>query len=272
VAKVSDSAKALQDLVEKKIGKRPFVPLLQAADKHAGSVTAKTKSWMDAVSLLPSAKEKMANQAENLMDDLYETNIRQAFGKAKADVGSSVLRKTQDVRVGLEAAKNAGKSLRYTPTQQVLESATRKAPVRGRYTPRQLIRAAESQATGDLTNAPLRQTANLMEDVVSRPVGTSNVEARTVYHNLANTIGFVVDRVPYLGETLASESMQNFLMGNAVWQRRLREAAATGTGQAVIDVMSGIRRAMAAQPLAADADRDTIEHWSNEARSALENF
>lgn len=270
LAKTSQSSKDLTNLVEKKTGKRPFIPLTQASDIHAGPITARTHAIMDAASLLPSARAKMLNQADEFAQDMYETNIRQAFGGRKADAAVDTLRRSGgDMQMALEAGKNAGRA-GFSPTQQILDTAAR-GSVRGQYTPRKLLRAAERSQAGDIAYSPLRDTALKMEDVMSRPVGTSNVHSRQIFHSLGNMIGMIADQVPGFGPFLASKGFQNFLMGNTGAQRALQAAMATGSGKAVREVLSQIRRTMAAQPAISDESGD-LPGYSTRAIETLRGF
>jgi len=255
LGKVSQSARDLMDLVESKTGKRPFIPVPMAIDEGAGSVTARTGAFMDAVSLLPSARKNMEKQVRGLQDDLYETNIRQTFGGNKANVASDTLRRTGgDMQMALEYGKNAGKGT-FTPTQKILDTAARGVP-RGRYTPKHLLRASERSVGGDIAHAPLRDTALKMDDVLSRNIGTSNVASRDMYHAVAGLVGSVVDKFPGLGPMLSSKSLQNFLIGNTRAQVALQRAMATGSGQQVRRVISDIRRTISAQPAISDESGD----------------
>ncbi|GAF93280.1 unnamed protein product, partial [marine sediment metagenome] len=254
LAKVKPQAKELLDLVKKKTGKDSFIPLALAADVAEDATSAKAAAFSNAASLLPSAKAKMNAQADELAMDLYETNIRQAFGGAKADAAVKVLRETGDVQKALEAGKAAGKGKLkvFTESQQILNNAARKASG-GKYTPAQLRKAAEATAgEGDLASVPFRDTAIKMESVLPKGadtvVGASDVAARDFYHNLGNLIGALPDAIPGLGPLLGSKKAQSFLQGNTKWQKVIQNAVASKDGQAIRRLMSDFRRAMSAQP------------------------
>ena len=263
LAKTSQSAKDLIETVEKKIGKRPFIPLNQAVDIHAGPITARSNALMDAISMLPSARAKMIKQADEFAQDMYETNIRQVFGGNKANTAAKVLRATDgDVQKALEAGKNAGKNALFSPTQKVLDTAARTSP-KGQYAPKHLIRSAQKAAgEGDIGFAPLRETALKMQDTMGRPVGTSTVAARDAYHTVSNILGTLADTMPGLGPMLGSKSLQNFLMGNLDAQRALQKAMASGEGKAVRAVLSNIRRTISIQPVVAD-DKSFLDESTN---------
>ena len=261
LAKVSDDAKNLMDRVERLTGKRPFVPVNQAIDKRAGSITSKTGALMDAISMLPSATAKMANQVDELADDVYSTNIKRAFSGGRGDKVERVLRKTGDMQKALEAGKNYGrKSEReFNPVQQILDEAARKS-TKGRYSPKQLLRSSEkSMGTGDISNAPFRDVALEMEGVLGKVTGKSTVAAREAYHLLGRTLGGLADAFPGIGPMLGSKGLQNFLLGNNPAQRALRDYMETTAGKSTREVMSGVRRTLAAQGYIPDEVKEATE-------------
>lgn len=248
LVKLKPSAKKLTKLIKDKTGRDTFIPLGQAADSAADSSSAKGKAYADFVSMLPSARAKMAKQAKGFSDDMYETNLRQVFQKAKGNVGVDEFTKSGDMQRALEAAKNSGKG-GFSPTQDILNTAAKGRPL-GLYSPKDLVSAAEGSARKagkDLGYSPMREVGNQMQDVMGDSIGDSNVAARDAYHSLSNAIGFMADAPPGLGAMLASKNVQNFLMGNTGLQLTLKKAMETGDGKAVRSIMSHIRRAMSVQ-------------------------
>ncbi len=276
LAKPSKSATELTNYVEKMTGKRPFIPLAQAVDQRSGPITAKAKSYADIASLLPSARAKFESQAKELTGDVYEANLRKAFsgfGKSQGDVGVKIFRETGDMQMALEAAKNAKRVPKFSTSQEVLDTASRKAP-RGEYSPSHLRRAAEA-SEGDIAHAPFRREALLMEDVLPKDVGKSTVAAREGYRDLTDVVGFAADRLPWLGSVLSSRSLQNFLMGSTFWQRQLKKSLNTGSGKDVRATISRIRAAMSAQPAESDESNDMVspqelvKDYASQASNAL---
>jgi hypothetical protein len=137
----------------------------------------------------------------------------------------------------------------YLPKQaKVLATAARNA-TEGRYTGKQLLKSAEDATEGGrLTDAPFRQEALDRIKVLPRGddtmAGAATLAARDLVRQLT---GNIMRLVPGLGKTLGTRGFQNFLLGNTNAQRALKKALATQSGQEVRTVISGIRRAMAAQ-------------------------
>lgn len=251
LAKVTPSSTKLMDMVEGKLGKRPHIPMGQAVDITADSSSAKAGAYADFASLLPSAKAKMERQANNLADDVYETNLRQVFGGNKANVAADTFRNSGDMQIAIDAGKRAGKAKvkALTPTQEIVQRAALGSK-RGKYEPKHLIRAAEKigmEEGRDIGDSAMRGVANTMDDVMGRSTGTSNVDARDAYRSVTSTLGVMADKIPKLGEFVASERVQRFLMGNTKWQKSFQSAVASGNGQLVRGTMSDIRRAMSVQ-------------------------
>tara|TARA_R110000737_G_scaffold60697_1_gene87499 strand:- start:797 stop:2248 length:1452 start_codon:yes stop_codon:yes gene_type:complete len=259
IAETTDSAKHLLKLARKHTGRTPFIPAGQAIDTHAGPMSAKAGSFMDAASLLPSARRKMEGQASEFSQDMYETNLRQIFSGNKSATAVRVLKESGgDMKMAIEAGKNAGKGkIRgYTPTQEIVNTAA-KGATRGQYTPKQLLRASEkSSGGGDVAFNPMRETALKMDDVMGKPLGTSNVAARDMYHSAGNLIGKVLDAVPGLGPALGSKSLQNFLVGNTWAQKTMQDALKTNSSQVITQAVRHIERAMVAQPAIDDESND----------------
>lgn len=273
-AKMKPEARRLLNSVEKFTGKKSSVPMTLAADVGKDAASSKASAFSSAASMLPSAKGKMERQAQELAMDVYEMNLSQAFsGKAKTEA-VRVLRETGDMTKALEAGKNAKSIKSFSPSQQILYDASRKASG-GRYTPTQLRKAAEEAVgEGDLTSAPFRQTAMDMEAVLPKgmetAVGQSNVAARDFYHNLGNLIGAIPDAIPGLGPLLGSQSIQNFLMGNTKAQRVVQKALETKNGKIIRRMMSDLRRAASVQP--ADEELPTPQGYAQDAVEATTGF
>lgn len=273
LVKMSPQAQQISQYIEKMTGKKPFIPLGKAADETNEPLTAQAKFLFgDVPNLLPTARAKSMGQSDDLMEDYYESNIREGwigFGKAQGERGAGVLRDTGDMQMALEAAKNAGKRGQFSPKQQILDTAARSSTT-GSYTPEQLIRAIKQERPDqDLSSAPFRASAVAMDDIAGKGVGTSTVAARKNFHDLTKMAGGLVDKLPMLGSFLASKRVQNFLMGNTGWQTRLKKAMETGSGKEVRAIMSDIRRAMSGQPAQSDVTGQDIQQYAEQASTAL---
>lgn len=231
--------------------KRKSLPLTLGADPAAGGTSAKGAAIADIMSLMPSAKGAVDSQIDDVATDLFEADLRTAFkfNKGVSDRAVKVLRETGDMQKAIEAGM--GKK-GYLPREaHILNAAARNAP-EGRYTGKQLEKAAKD-AAGDnkLTGAPFIDAANTRMKLLPRGdstvAGQSTVFSRDAVRGLGDLIGKTVDLVPFLGPSISTPGFQNFLMGNTWAQRGLKNALATNNGKRVREVISQIRRAMAAQ-------------------------
>jgi len=263
IAKVSQDAKDLLAESSKATGRDTFIPAGQAIDRNADSMSALAGSLTDFASLLPAAKGKFDAQGVKFANDMYETNLKQMFGgvgglpTVQSDAAIKVLRESGDVKLAIEAGKNAKNIPGYTLTQNIGNAAA-SGPSKGRYTGKQLRQAAESTVPrgDDFGGTPFRETAQRMENVMDRSVGSSNFAAREQAKGLSNLLGSVVNLVPMLGAFLGSQGTQNFIMGNTALQKLLQKALKTGNAAKVTEVVRAIQRAMVAQPAIDDESND----------------
>jgi hypothetical protein len=251
LAKTTPAAKQLSKLIERSTGREPFIPLGLAADKGAGSISSKAKSYADFISLLPSARDKMSGQVGRLAGDTYETLLNNSFkGGDKGGTVRRVLSQTNDVEKAIDAARATLKHRGpLSKTQQVIADAA-SGNLKGQFSPKQLLKSSTNvgkRLGTDPSRAPLREEATMIGEVLGQSMGSSNVASRDAYHKLASTVGFLPDSVPGLGDLLASKHLQKFLMGSTNWQHKLRAAAATRSGKAVRQVMTDMRRAASGQ-------------------------
>ena len=264
MVKKKQSAKDLENLIEKTTGKKPFIPLTQAADTGADALSARGKATADVISLLPSARAKFQSQADELADDTFNMLLRTSFkGKNSGPMASEVFRRTGDVNKAIDAARSTLKtSGPLTKTQKVLQDASY-AKNRGRFTPKQLLRAsaAEGRRLGATpSTAPLRHEATLMDDILSGDLGKSTVESRDLYHKLGKFLGWAVDKIPTLGPFLSSKAVQKTLMGDSRLQLAMKKAMESGEGAAIRAVMEKIRIAASGQtPDSPDVDLSHIK-------------
>ena len=259
LVKVKPSAEKLGGYVEKMTGKRPFTPLAQAADKDKLSRAGKFV-FSDAAGLLNSARNSFEKQSDDLLTDVYEANIRQAwggFGKKQADIANKVLRETGDMQLALEAGKNAGKKGEYSASQDVLDTAARSS-LTGNYSPQQLLKASKSGVAGDIGYAPFREVGKDMLDVLGTNLGESSVASRNIFRGFTDTVGDAAAILPGPGALLGSKTWQNMLMGQNPLQRGMREGLDTRSGKVFREGMSGVRRTASGQPAEKDESDDMV--------------
>ena len=269
LAKTTPESQELRRLAQSKLNRKPFIPAGQSMDRGAGALSATTASVMDVASLLPSAQAKMATQSSKFADDMYETNLMQMFGgmggraTKESDAAIKVFRESGgDVKMAIEAGKNAKNTPQYTNVQNIGNEAA-STPSRGRYSGSQLRKASErSVAKGeDFGNLPLRKTATQMEKVMDASPGSSTFAARQLERDTKKSIGELAgaaaDFVSLgLGRVLGSETFQNFLIGNTSLQVALKKAVDSKNSDAIKSIIMAARRTMAAQPVIDDESND----------------
>jgi hypothetical protein len=280
ITKVTPDAAKLADTVEVLTGKRPHIPVAMAGDVRDNISSKGVGAARDAITMLPSAKAGLINQADNLMADVNEATLRKIFqtkpdGTGTADLAVSIFKETGDMN---KAVKSALASKKSAPNlnQQVLLDATH-GQSKGVYTPKMLRKSVEKVAdrTGTrVDEMPLYDFANMVEGVAGRPISGTSMAGKDAYRSMDNTVssipgmlGLGIDSIPLLniGKVLSSERLAKSMMGQHPIQRGFRRVMDTPVGDAAGDIGAAVRRTLGAQ-LSQESDSPIYEEYVTKLR------
>lgn len=266
--------KAMEYLAQlKALGvKDPNLPLSAQVDDKAISGFIKSL-YEDFLPNFPAARGALTRQADEAFGQFREGAARRALPRAttrelREDISSRGFRDATRRALG-EADSLSGVQANVTRRSRAELSDALRGQTKGEFTPSSLGKSSErtwerlnreAAKTGGKTKAKpeLQDFAEMAGDVLGdNPRGGSGALGRLAVTSptregrqdaVTNLLTAAMSVVEAAGlgtpRAMASKKVQNFLMANTAWQKRLSESVRSGNTGRVMETLSAMRRAM----------------------------
>ena len=261
-------------------GEEPFIPL-----NIGGETTGKgAMTRFVYEKLMPNfqaASRKLLAQKNEMVQTQYRNMLRQAFGD-EADEAIAVLKSTENlheaVLAGKEAVKRVGSPMSHTRNKIVesLEQASQHAD-EGNPSFTQIGRSSKAVHGKDANiNTPLVGMSQDTQKVLKSKVSEGNLGNRKLVYSMLSKFPIAANLTM---RAMATEAVQNYMVGNTVVQRQFQNAMAKGHTEAAMDIIIKAARMTGVDLMTSDNAQRTKDagEWTAKApgrvlKAAVEKF